>query len=121
VADYVERCRAELLSGGLCQRSTNHAGYHSLTPDGRTLKQLAQEAYDVQDASNLSGVVKSFFKALCDLRDIPGIEDNKSYHHHAITRCWVDKIASLTGMQPVEWSSVSVAAMSEVVRLKNEP
>jgi hypothetical protein len=68
----------------------------------RTLKQLAKEAYDVQDACNLSGVALSFGKALSDLRDLrPANEGTDWLNTHPIAILWADKIASLTGIQTI--------------------
>lgn len=65
----------------------------------RTMQQLAQEAYDVQDASNMSGVVHSFSRAITELRQLleeqPGGFSNTTLHTHPIVRLWIDKLASL--------------------------
>lgn len=61
----------------------------------RTIKQLCQESLDVQNASNLSGVVHSFARALVDLREALGTSPND----HPIAVLWADKIAQLTGIQ----------------------
>ena len=60
--------------------------------DDRTLKQLAQEALDVQNASNLFGVVNSFLKAMRRLRQL-----NEDARNHSITVLWMDKLLDMTG------------------------
>jgi len=56
-----------------------------------------EEALAVQNASNLSGVVHSFSRVLEILRG-EGLSTDE-IAAHPITRCWADKIASLTGIQ----------------------
>lgn len=63
----------------------------------RTLKELAREAIGVQDASNLSGVVHSFSRAITDLREHG--YDSATLNNHPITRLWVSKLAYLSDMQ----------------------
>jgi hypothetical protein len=71
----------------------------------RTLKELAQEALDVQNACNLSGVALSFGKAMVDLREhCPN--GNAQLHAHPVAVLWADKIASLTGTQYLGLDSV---------------
>ena len=64
----------------------------------KTLKDLAQESLDVQDACNLSGVVLGFSRALSALREL-GINDTEALNRHPISVLWADKIAHLTGTQ----------------------
>jgi hypothetical protein len=61
----------------------------------RTLAQLAQEALDVQDACNLSGVAQGFGRAMVDLRHVIGGGDE--LRAHPITLLWIDKLADMTG------------------------
>ena len=63
----------------------------------KTLKQLAQEALDVQNACNLSGVAHSFARAMTDLAD-HGIHGD-ARNTHPISVLWADKIAHLTRTQ----------------------
>lgn len=56
-----------------------------------------EDALAVQNASNLSGVVHSFSRVLEILRG-EGLSTDE-IAAHPITRCWADKIASLTGIQ----------------------
>ena len=63
----------------------------------KTLKQLAQDSIDVQNASNLLGVSKAFNLMLLDLKHY--FPDHNDLYNHAITRVWVDKITSLSNIQ----------------------
>lgn len=64
--------------------------------DDRSLKQLAQEALDVQNASNLLGIANSFSKAMNRLRRV--VDTTKvDIRTHPITVLWVDKISDMTG------------------------
>lgn len=63
----------------------------------RTLKELAQEALDVQNACNLSGVVHGFARAMGDLMAHTKSTDERNQHPIAIL--WADKVAHLTGTQ----------------------
>jgi len=65
----------------------------------RTIKELAKEAYDVQNACNLSGVVISFSRAIADLKEMPDCQGSDWVHSHPVTVLYADKIASLTGIQ----------------------
>jgi hypothetical protein len=68
-----------------------------------TLVQAAEAAINVQNACNLSGVLYSFAKAMSTICD----EANKEGHgtawrnHHPVTILFVDKLASLAGIQDV--------------------
>lgn len=62
--------------------------------DTRTLQQLAQEALDVQNASNLSGVLLSWHKSYCRLRELLGHSDSTA-RDHAITAAWLCKVKDL--------------------------
>jgi hypothetical protein len=66
-----------------------------MTEQTRTLAQLAQEALDVQDACNLSGVALGFGRAMADLRQHVGGGD--AIRQHPITLLWIDKLADMTG------------------------
>ena len=65
----------------------------------RTIKELAQEAIDVQSGCNLTGIAYSFAEALKDLRVIAraeGWESTDKLNRHPICVLWSSKIASLT-------------------------
>jgi hypothetical protein len=74
----------------------------------RPWKTLAQEALDVQNASNLSGVANSFADVVREVRtrlEAEGAGGNRTLHNHPIIQVWADKIASLTGTQAsVSWA-----------------
>ena len=70
-----------------------------MTEDNRTMAQLAQEAIDVQDGCNLSGIVHSFSRAITRLREIAraeGWEGTDAINRHPICLLFSSKIASLT-------------------------
>ena len=69
--------------------------------DKRTLQQLAQEAMDVQDASNLCGVVQGFARAMLSLTDLYHDKGTDFIKSHFITRAWADKVNSLCGIQSI--------------------
>lgn len=68
----------------------------------RTLKQLAQEAIDVQDACNPLGVSKGFARALQDLRErltMDGLpDDTPTITYHCVHQLWASKIHDLARM-----------------------
>lgn len=67
----------------------------------KTLKELAKEALLVQDACNLSGVVKGFDRAIADLKQhLPDLSTTE-FNNLPINAMWADKIASLTGAQNI--------------------
>lgn len=68
----------------------------------RTIKDLAREALDVQDACNLSGVVHAFSRCMTELRVILEAEGKFStdkLNTHPIAIMYSSKIASLTGSE----------------------
>ena len=82
------------------------------------LSKLAQEALDVQDACNLSGVVHAFARAmsaLCD-HDL----GTQSRNTHPIAIVWADKVAHLTGTQSLGNEAV-MQAFKEVHALAAAP
>jgi hypothetical protein len=64
----------------------------------KTMKQLAQDALNVQDACNLSAVVHGFSRTITDLRELV-TSGTDAINQHPICILWADKIASLTGTQ----------------------
>ena len=69
----------------------------------KTLKQLAQEVLDVQDACNLSGVVITWAVAIQELRETLRVAElpngTDDINRHPINVIWCDKCAHLTGIQ----------------------
>lgn len=65
----------------------------------RSMKVLAREALDVQNACNLSGVAKSFANATSDLWDHARAEGHGTewVNTHPVSVLYADKLASLTG------------------------
>lgn len=76
----------------------------------KTIKQLAQEALDVQNACNLCGVAQAFARAMSDLGQYTKGTDERN--QHPITRVWLDKLNSLAGIQ--EYNSDITKAYSVV-------
>ena len=65
----------------------------------KTIKELAQEALDVQNACNLTAVIQSFARAMIDLgKHVKGTDARNS---HPVTVLWADKVAHLTGIQDI--------------------
>ena len=84
-----------------------------ITPP-RTLRQLAQEALDVQNACNLCGVAQSFARAMIDLHGhCPAGTDERNTH--PITIAWLDKMNSLAGIQSWSQSDDTIGAAFAVV------
>jgi hypothetical protein len=75
---------------------------------GRTIRELAQEACDVQGACNLSGVVQGFARAIADLRELPEHGGSDWLCKHPIVVAWADKVAS---MCHVQWDAGAERAM----------
>lgn len=65
----------------------------------KTLKELARDALNVQNACNLSGVVISFAQVIRDLKDNLPNAGSDEINQHPIIKIWVDKLASLTGLE----------------------
>jgi hypothetical protein len=79
-------------------------GIESIPNDTRTENQLIREAWKVQDACNLSGVVFSFALAMKRLCEI-GRELNQGTewkNTHIVSKLWASKIQSLTGDLPID-------------------
>ena len=69
-----------------------------MTPDTRTMADLAREALDVQGACNLS-VVFGWARAMARFNELnPGMATDER-NTHPIHVLWSDKCASLTGAQ----------------------
>lgn len=70
----------------------------------RPLQQLAQEAMDVQDACNLSGVVKAWARAVTELWEhgragrIENFQGTRSINQHPICQMYCSKVIQLTGL-----------------------
>lgn len=73
----------------------------------KTLAELAQEALDVQDACNLSGVAQAFGRAMSGL--CSHVPNTSTRNTHPIAVLWADKIAHLTGTQNLANDSVMAA------------
>lgn len=93
---------AALLLNLNCNPNTEVTMYESKLCKPRTIKQLAQDAIDVQSACNLSGVVHAFSRLITELRGLlekdPGFS-TESLNQHPIVQAYADKLASLARIQ----------------------
>lgn len=68
----------------------------------RTLKELANETIDIQNACNLQGVVYGMSKVLANLRQVitetTGECSTLTLNEHPITKAWIDKLRDLAGI-----------------------
>ena len=69
--------------------------------DNRTMKDLAQNALNVQDAVNLSGIIHSFSKDISRLRVLLNEELGNEFstdklNQHPVCQLYANKITSLT-------------------------
>ncbi len=69
------------------------------SPKTRSLSELAIEALLVQDACNLSGVVRAFARAMSDLLAHPDCKGTDWANNHPVAILYADKVAHLTGTQ----------------------
>ena len=72
------------------------------TTDNRTIKDLAKEALEVGSASNLTGVVHGFSRAMTRLREIArteGWEGTKAINEHPISVLYSQTISNLTSSE----------------------
>lgn len=85
----------------------------------KTIKQLAQEVIDCQDAVNLSGVIHSFSRVMTELREIAraeGWEDTDKLNRHPIAVLYSSKIASLTDSEAPNNFSQSFCWVKDLIR-----
>ena len=68
----------------------------------KTLQELAKDALDLQDASNLSGVVHAFHRAISDLwENARALNQGTDWvNRHPICRAYISKLASLSRYVP---------------------
>lgn len=78
------------------------------------LKRAAQDALDVQNACNLSGVVHAFSRAMAVIRE--NTNGTAEANHHPIAVLFADKIASLTGSQMGNEYGKAYAACVKIVK-----
>lgn len=64
----------------------------------KTMKELAQEALDVQDACNLSGVIHSWSEVITQLRKILPNGGTQVLSLHPINKLFAAKVIELTCM-----------------------
>lgn len=83
----------------------------------RTLAELAKEALEIQDGSNVGGLVLGWGRAIVELRQRlaeRGITNTAEVNQHSINKLWADKLHDLTRTR--EALALS-AAMDECHRL----
>lgn len=70
----------------------------------KTENELIREAWLVQDACNLSGVVHSFSRSISRLWQIADEENRDTFwvNQHIISKLYADKIKQLAGELPLE-------------------
>jgi hypothetical protein len=89
-----------------------------------TYKEVAQTALDVQDACNLSGVVKSFAGPVMDALWEETRRNNTGtdwINQHPIVTLFIDKLASLNGTQGFDSMSKVMAAYDAVRTIAEGP
>jgi hypothetical protein len=77
-----------------------------------TMRELAKQALDVQDACNLSGVVHGFSRAITRLRELLPNAGTDEINHHPIAVLWADKIKDVAGdnvFEAYRWAEKEVA------------
>jgi PII-like signaling protein len=78
----------------------------------KTESELIQEAWEVQNACNLSGVVHSFSAAISRLWTIYQTENKKfsttDIAEHIVSKLYASKIMSLSGDLPIDLSSYGI-------------
>jgi hypothetical protein len=83
-----------------------------------SMKKLAVLALQVQDASNLSGVVHSWSTTITALRKLLPNAGTDEINRHPVNVMFADKVADLTGSRN---TGNFVSAYDECVRLSNLP
>ena len=75
----------------------------------RSLKELAKEAIEVQDACNLSGVIHAWDRAVVELRQLIPNQDTDFYNTHPINQMYASKVHDLTQMGLSDYDSFAGA------------
>lgn len=65
----------------------------------KSIRHLMQQALQVQDACNLSGVLYSWAEAMRELRDMDPDHDTEFYNTHPLNVLYASKVSSLTGCE----------------------
>ena len=77
----------------------------------RTMKELAEEAIQVQNAGNIVAVAHSFAKVLEELKKDHGVYSTEELRSHFITRAWVDHMSNICGIAFQAAADISAAHM----------
>lgn len=72
------------------------------TSTPRTLAELAAEAIQIQDASNLSGLVHGWSRAVGELRLLMPSAGTDTINRHPINKMWAFKLYSLACYEPLD-------------------
>ncbi len=67
-----------------------------------SLRQLAQQAIDIQDTCNLSGLAKSWGEVQTQLREVMPTIGTQEMNHHPINKMWAYKLYSLACGEPFD-------------------
>jgi len=92
----------------------------------RTLQELAEEAIQIQDACNLSGLVHAWSRAIADLREhwenktIP-CTCTTEFNRHPINRLWASKVHDLTQMGLSDIDAYGTAYEACKLLMKEKP
>jgi hypothetical protein len=68
------------------------------TPSVRTLRDLAQDSLEVQDACNLCGVARSFAEVCVELKNWAHQDGDFREKRDAIVKMWISKLEHLAGL-----------------------
>lgn len=85
-----------------------------------TIKQLAQQAIDMQDACNLSGIIRSWAEAISALRELCPNLGTRGINAHPINCLFASKVHDLCNMGLSD-SGPFGKAYAECKRLAGEP
>lgn len=71
-----------------------------------TIKDAAQAAIDVQDACNLSGVLRMWREAMVPIFE--AVDNTPGRNRHPISVCFAVKAASLAGVEPLDARDIDI-------------
>jgi hypothetical protein len=72
------------------------------------MKELCQEAIDVQNACNGIALVNSLSRVMGNLREL-GVRDTVELNSHPVVILWLDKLTSLAGIQNFDNQAINEA------------
>lgn len=89
---------------------------NSMTINPRSLACLAQEALDIQDACNLSGLAHGFSRAMTDM--CVHISNTDERNRHPICVLWLNKMANLSGADDFDLTGQAFIAVEILAQNK---